>query len=133
MFLLALRQRRFCLARNNSFTSVLDNVLRAEPVYVKGTGIRVLVTDIDYNRGQKTVHGRIKFLDTPTKKTLLKCEQCSIDVREVNRPAGPLGSVPAIPYTPTYETIINSVIDLDNLSVTPYETKAAKILYKKQK
>lgn len=118
---------RFCLPRKtSSFSAILDKVLKAEPVYIKGTGIRVLITDIDFHKGQKSVSGRVKFLDTPTKKALMKCEQCNIDVREDGRPLGAPSPVP-----PTYNVAVNSVIDLDNLSVTPYETKAAKILYKK--
>ena len=122
-----LKQQRFCLARKTSnFTQILDKVLKAEPVYVKGTGIRVMITDIDFHKGQRSVHGRVKFLGTPTKKALMKCEQCNIDIREDGRPLG----APA-PTPPTYNISVQSVIDLDNLSVTPYETKAAKILYKK--
>lgn len=131
---MVLPQQRFCLARSSNFTKLLDSVLKAEAVYVKGTGIRVLVTDIDYNKGQRSVHGRVKFLDVPTKKAVQMCEQVNIDVRENSRPVNTLGggNQPTA-QIPNFDITVNSIIDLDNLSTTPFETKAAKILYKKQK
>ena len=132
MFLTAPKQRRFCLARpSNAFQKVLEQILKVEPVYVKDTGIKVLVTDIDFHEGQTNITGRIKFLDIPTKKVLLKCHQVNIDVRE-NTPIRSLGSPPS-PQPPTYDVAVNAIIFIDRLSVTPYETKAAKILYKNQK
>lgn len=118
------------MAKPNRLRAILNSILAAEPVYISGTGTKVLVTDIDYHRGQKEVYARIKFVDTPDKKTIMKCSEFNVSVRENNRPPAPLGQAPA-PYIPTYSVNINSVIKIEGLSITPYETKAAKILYKK--
>lgn len=119
--------------RSSNFTRVLDKVLKAEYVYVKNTGIRVLVTDIDFHKGQRTITGHVKFIDTPNKKTLLMCEQCNIDVRENNKAPSVLGAPTPSANPSTFDTLVNAVMDLDNLSIFPYETRAAKILYKKEK
>lgn len=118
------------MARENRLRKILNNVLTAEPLFIMGTGTKVLVTDMDYREGQREVYARIKFIDTPDKKTILKCHEFAVDVRENNRPPTALGQAPA-PYIPTYSISINCLINIEKLSTTPYETKAAKILYKK--
>ena len=116
---------------SNNLRRVLGNILLAEPLYVTGTGTKVLVTSIDYTKGQKEVLARVKFLDIPDKKTIMKCEQFQVDVREPrNGPSVNLGGQPT-QSTQNYEIRVDSAINLDNLSTTPYETRAAKILYKK--
>lgn len=118
------------MARDNKLRKVLNSILAAEPLFISGTGTKVIVTDIDYNKGQREVIARIKLIDPPDKKTILKCEQFNIDVRETNSPANSLGQAP-VPYIPQYRVDINCLINIELLSLTPYETKAAKILYKK--
>ena len=130
---MALRQQRFCLARGNRLRRILGAILAAEHVYIVSTGTKVLVTDIDYHKGQREVLARIRFIDAPDKKTILKCEQFNVDVREVNAPPTPLGMAPPATHVPVYRTDINAVVNIENLSLIPYETSAAKILYKKQK
>lgn len=126
-------QQRFCLARSNRLRKILGAVLSAETLYVTSTGTKVLVTDIDYHKGQREVLARVKFIDAPDKKTILKCEQFNVDVREVNSPPTPLGQLPPPSHIPVYRVDITAVVNIENLSTLPYETKAAKILYKKTK
>ena len=137
------------MAKPNKLRKILASIICAEPLYVIGTGTKVLVTHIDYNKNGfdedrlggsskgNEVIARIKFLDVPDKKTIMKCEQFSVDVREVpqvshnNGPGGGGGSGAVISQPAGYRIDVNSLINIDNLSTTPYETRAAKILYKK--
>jgi hypothetical protein len=119
----------------------MDNILKAEPLYITGTGTKVLVTNIEYYQGQddgrlsksnrEDVIASIKFIDPPDKKTIMKCEQFNVNVRETPQvnSVGPQGTQQLQPAG--YRVDVNSMIKIENLSTTPYETKAAKILYKK--
>ena len=125
------------MAKNNKVRNIMDNILKAEPLYIMGTGTKVMVTNIEYYQGQddgrlskhnkEDVLASIKFIDPPDKKTIMKCEQFTVNVREQNGPSVVNGPPPIT----THRVDINSVIKIENLSTTPYETKAAKILYKK--
>lgn len=125
----------------------MDAILKAEPLFVIGTGTKVLVTNIEYYQGQdddrltkknrEDVLARIKFVDIPDKKTIMKCEQFTVNVRETPQVSHNTISTNSSPgqvvvtQPSGYRVDVDSVISIDNLSTTPYETKAAKILYKK--
>ena len=115
------------MPKKSEFTRVMENILKAEPVYIKESGIKVVVTDIDHHKGAKAIFCKIDFIDVPSKKVLLKCENFSIDVRDVSLPVSLNSPAPA----KQYKISSNAVINMDHLSTTPYETKAARILYKK--
>jgi len=136
------------MAKSNKLRKILASIISAEPLYVTGTGTKVLVTHIDYNKSGfdedrlggsskgSEVLARIKFLDIPDKKTIMKCEQFSVDIREspqvAHNTVSNTGAPGAVITQPGgYRVDVNSIINIDNLSTTPYETKAAKILYKK--
>lgn len=129
------------MAKNNKVRNVIDNILKAEPLYIIGTGTKVLVTNIEYYQGQddgrlsknnkEDVLASIKFIDPPDKKTIMKCEQFNVNVRETPQ-VNSVGSQGVQQLQPAGHRVdVNSVVKIENLSTTPYETKAAKILYKK--
>jgi len=120
------KQQRFCLARDSEFTVVMEMVLKGEIVYIKNTGVRVFVQDINYHRGQKKDFSvQIRFEDTPSKKAIELCENFHV---RANRGPNSLNS------SSVYSNVtVDAHIKFTCLSAIPYETKAAKTLYKKQK
>lgn len=123
---MAPKQPRFCLARSSEFTRIMELVLKGELVYIKDTGIKVLVTDFNYHRGsKKNFIVQIRFEDVPNKKSIEQCD--SFHVR-CNRGLSTLGGVNHVS-----SANIDAHIAFNQLSDIPYESKAAKTLYKKQK
>lgn len=120
------KQQRFCLARDSEFTTVMEMILKGEIVYIKNTGVKVFVQDINYHKGQrKDFTVQIRFEDVPTKKSIEMCENFHV---RANRGPNTLGS--SVNYS---SVSIDAHIKFTALSAIPYETKAAKTLYKKQK
>lgn len=128
MFLLALKQQRFCLARNNQFARVMEHVLKGERVYVKNTGVAVLVTDFNHHRHQKkNFIVQIRFEDVPNKKSIELCDSFHVRVHK-NGPRNTLGGAGCPVVT---DVTVDAQIALNLLSDLPYNTKAGKTLYKK--
>ena len=101
-------------------------ICKGDHLYIKDTGVKVSVeyfgTDISDNsfRGGKSKRTddpcNIEFLSTPTHKALQKVLKYHIKRNS---------------HSKTME--LDGVIHLKELSLTPYESKGAKILYEKTK
>lgn len=106
---------------------IIQAICKGEFLYIKDTGIKVSVdyygSDIDgglfgvrnsnHRRADYPCH--IIFSQAPTKKALTLCNKFHIKRNSVSN-----------------SMEIDGVISLENLSLTPYETKGAKLLYEKK-
>lgn len=106
---------------------IVEAMFKNEALYIRNTGVQVHVdyfgTDTRSNTGwnrTKTLDEYskcvIEFATPPTLKALKLCRTFHIKRNS---------------HSKTME--LNGEIDIKNLSLTPYETKAAKVLYEKQK
>lgn len=109
---------------------IIEAIYKNEPLYIKSTGVKVFVdyfgTDsrntLDrYNSSRKKQldeysRCHIVFESAPNMKALKSCLTFHIKRNS---------------HSKTIE--VNAEIGISNLSLTPYETKAAKVLYEKQK
>lgn len=102
---------------------IIESIIKCQPLYIKDTGVKVKVTYYGSDLREFGTRSRnalqycnIDFLTSPTTKALKML--VSVHVREANK-------------SDTMDCI--GTILLDNLSLTPYDTKAAKLLFKKSK
>jgi len=102
---------------------LIEAICNSKTLYVKDTGVKVNViyygTDLhEVGRDYKTKleYCNIEFVDIPTTKCLKQLVK--FHVRD--------GDNPGTMYS-------SATILLENLSLTPFETKAAKLLYKPRK
>ena len=115
------------------FKKVVDSLLRGEPVFIKGTGVRVNITRLNdrkhYKNRLKTLVCEIEFIDTPNYKALSLCEVYDIQTHEqgLNR------------LTSKTTTLVNNRvmqitanIKVLHLDYKPYETETSEILYGKK-
>lgn len=110
----------------------MDLVIKGEPVYIKDTGISVLVTDMNVHRGNKSMQVQIRFEEVPTRKAIAKCHHFHVRVHKNNRSPSVLGGPVNQTVSPP-DVNIDANIEFKHLSDIPYESKAAKTLYKRQK
>lgn len=113
---------------------VLDLVLKGESVYIKNTGISVFVYNFDWHKGSSRSSQflvQIQFDDAPSKAAIELCDHVRIrsDRRQLKNT---LGNNPPVPSGPVHVDV-EAHISIDQLSDLPYETKAARTLYKKEK
>lgn len=101
---------------------ILTAVCKNEKLYIKNTGVEILVISFGdntkiYNKSDKMTNCfKIEFLTIPTKKALALCKNIEF---ALNRSTGKIEGEALIP--------------MSDVSLTPYEGKAAKILYEKTK
>jgi hypothetical protein len=102
---------------------IIEAICTDKPLYIKDTGIKVEVdyfgTDIDRfrSRGKPPIEEvRVTMVNTPTAKALKLFKEWHIKKNS---------------HSKTME--LDGVIELKNLSLTPFESKGAKILYAKKK
>lgn len=107
---------------------IIEAICKGETLYIKDTGIAVIVdyfgTDIRENNWsyknnkRKKEHEpcKVDFIGIPNKKALSLCEKYHIKRNS---------------HSKTME--LEGVIKIDKLSLTPFEGKAAKVLYEKVK
>lgn len=113
----------------------MELVIKGEPVYVKDTGIRVIVLDFNWtrHRSHKGMLVQIHFEDIPSRNAILKCDTFHVRGHRA-RPCNGLGGQIVQPSNPTPASVdMEAHIKFDDLSDIPYESKAAKTLYKKTK
>lgn len=105
---------------------IIEAMYRNEPLFIRDTGVAVAVdyfgTDTRLSGGRdswtkaKAVDEfslvKIEFQSPPTLKALKKCDRFHIKRNS---------------HSKTME--LDAEIDIKNLSLTPYESKAAKVLY----
>lgn len=112
----------------------MDLVIKGENVYIKDTGVSVLVTDMNVHKGNRTMQVQIRFEQVPTRKAIAKCQHFHVRVHKNNRgPAVLGGSTPANQTIAPPDVNIDAHIEFKHLSDIPYESKAARTLYKRQK
>jgi hypothetical protein len=99
---------------------IIDAICRGDILYIRDTGIRVQVdyfgTDafVFAETRDKRFNCHIEFIDTPTAKCLRLCEK--FDVKKNSH---------------TNKMELNGLININKLSLKPYESKAGKLLYGK--
>lgn len=123
------------MARSNRFTRVLDLVLKGETVYIKNTGISVFVYNFDWHKGTSRSQQflvQIQFETAPSKEAIELCDHVRVrcDRHQLKNTLGNNSS--SIPAGPVHVDV-EAHISIDQLSDLPYETKAARTLYKKEK
>jgi hypothetical protein len=108
---------------------IVEAICKDTPLFVKGTGVRVKVdyfgTDLDEFRvslGRKQSKAKdvrlfcnVEFVGSPTPKALKLFQRYHIKRNSVSD-----------------KMELDGVIDIENLSTTPYDSKAAKVLYEKK-
>lgn len=112
----------------------MDLVIKGENVYIKDTGISVLVTDMNVHKGNRSMSVQIRFEQVPSRKAIAKCHHFHVRVHRNNRSPSVLGGPPQStqPNSPA-DVSIDANIEFKHLSDIPYESKAARTLYKRQK
>ena len=118
-------------AMGRTFKKVVEKLLKGESVYIKDTGIKVVISRLQegrHNRNRlKHLTCQITFEDPPSYKALKMCE--NYDIRNDNHyPSGSLG-----PNAMKLKNIFASgIIKVVHLSNKPYESNAGKILFDKK-
>lgn len=113
---------------SKEFKRIIENASKGIPVYIKNTGIRVLITKLEKNnygyrkaRNLSNLYCSIQFVDSPTYKALRMCQHynlhCNSGYFKSNQPPNPI------------QIQIEATIKVLNLCSGPYETKASKILF----
>lgn len=101
---------------------LIEQICRGKPVFIKDTGVAV---EVDYfgtdlyefrNRDSKELFCNVNIIGIPTTKALHLFEKFHIKKNS---------------HTNNME--LDGTIKLSNLSLSPYETKAGKVLYEKKK
>ena len=105
---------------------LIHAICKGEALYIKNTGTKVAVDyygfDIDGGLlGRRSSNNKrtdypchIVFLSVPTKKALTLCDKFHIKRNSI-----------------THNMEVDGTISLENLSLTPFESKGAKLLYAK--
>ena len=110
---------------------ILSSLLLGETMYLKDTGIKVEIANIekDYTRG---VRIEVHPTDTPPAELLLTARSFRLNNTEYGGTRlKAVNAVGIIQDEPRYSGKID--VNLEDLSTEPYESKAARILYKKRK
>lgn len=101
---------------------LIEQICKGKPLFIKNTGIRV---EVDYfgtdmhkfrSRNSKEDYCQVNMLDPPTIKSLKMFEKFHIKMNSHSK-----------------EMELEGTIKLSNLSIMPYETEAARVLYEKKK
>lgn len=104
---------------------IIEAICRGDILYIKNTGIAVTVTYFGTDVGTDWTTRKIKkvenlceieFINTPTRKALDLCEKFHIKRNTVSK-----------------KIELDGYIKIINLSISPFEGKAAKVLYEKNK
>lgn len=101
---------------------IIEQICKGKSLFIKDTGITVEVeyfgSDMrEFNRNEKEeLFCQVTLTGIPTNKALSFFEKFNIKRNSVSN-----------------EMELDGVIKLTNLSITPFETKAAKVLYGKNK
>lgn len=109
------------------FKDLLNKILAGEPVYITGSGTRLVVTHFSKttNRGKHVFEDvSIRFIDTPNKKDIDKC--MFYDIRLDDR-ANPVTN------QRTYKIDVSAHINYKHLRAVPFKTEAAEVLFGKEK
>ncbi len=108
---------------------ILSSILLGDPIYIKNTGVEISILQIDKDYYRKIPYIHAQFKDNPTADILLDSAEFRL---HNNKGGGRLGNnIVQLPNEPLYQGQIQ--LTLDRLSTSPYETRAAKILYKRKK
>lgn len=101
---------------------LIEHICKGKPLFIKDTGVKVEVdyfgTDMNEfrSRNSREDYCQVDMITPPTTKALKLFEKFHIKRN-----------------SHTKEMEIEGTIKLRNLSLSPYETKAAKVLYEKKK
>ena len=106
---------------------IIEAMYKNKPLYIRGTGVKVFIDYFGSDTRTNTGWNRTKNLDEyskcmiefatpPNMKALKLCRAFHIKRNS---------------HSKTME--LNGEIDIKNLSLTPYETRAAKVLYEQEK
>lgn len=114
-----------------TFKKVVERLLKGESVFIKDTGIKVIISRLQegrHNRNRlKHLTCNIVFEDAPSYKALKLCE--NYDIRNDNFP----GMLTGPNQMNNKKNIMASgVIKVLHLSNKPYESNAGKILFDKK-
>lgn len=106
------------------FKDLIEKVLCGEPVYISGSGIKVLVTRYSKGSPWLTRSERstttIEFLDTPNKKSIDKCRTYDISVeKSTNHTTG----------QKQVKVQVEAKIDINELRAVPFKSAAASVLF----
>ena len=107
---------------------IIEAMYKNEPLYIKGTGVKV---SVDYFGTDSA--DRLGF--TSRRKNLDEYSKCHIQFESApNMKALKMCNVFHIKKNSHSKTMeLDAHINISNLSLTPYETKAAKVLYEQAK
>lgn len=115
---------------SREFKRIIECAAKGIPVYVKDTGIKVIITRLEKNnfgyRRSRTLNNlycSIKFIDPPSYKALRMCGHYDLRCDE-----GPRGMSQSSQPS-TFYPFITATIKVINLKSSPYESKASKILF----
>lgn len=119
---------------NREFRDLMENILQAKPVFIKESGIKVLVTSYNKEKkgwGIKNPHNvcAIDFIDVPNKKAVDKTISYDLQVEEI----GSFGNRGNFVTVNGKDIKINATIHISNLRALPLKTKGAEVLFGNQK
>lgn len=110
---------------------ILSSILLGHPIFIKNTGVEVTVGQIEKDYYKFIPEVQVHMKSNPTPEAIMASVNCRLNNNHM--PHRLKSTAVGHPVEPEPNFVGQMTVKLENLSTSPYETKAARILYKKRK